>query len=307
VGAVLGLGGAYGASDQFNLADFASLALIGSAMVSIRRPLLAIRRLAVDIAVVVVLFIGCSYVFTIIKALLFTVGEIEDAALIEFEVAILGVALHRPVAAWSSNFPWFVTALDDIYFRLFDHMAVTSLFLVGAGLHRERTRLWSSLALCYLLGGPMYYLIPALGPRFVEAERFAFMEQLPLVSNYMQSVLFHNTHAVVQSRSSVVSTYSYLACMPSLHMAHEFVLLYYARKSKLFFSLSLVFSVLTSIAILVLGWHYAVDILGGLLLAFIAVGVVHISRDRLLPRIVFQRGCYLLRPWDRGQKHSTKI
>ena len=244
---------------------------------------------------VAVLFVGCSYVFTVIKALLFTVGEIEDPFLISFEERIFGTALHRPVAAWASSMPALVEFLDDIYFRLFEHMALTSVFLVGAGLHRERTRLWCALALCYLLGGPMYYVVPALGPRFAEANRFVFMEHLPLLSNVMQSLLFHNTYEVAQGAPRFISTYSYLACMPSLHMAHEFVLLFYARRSPGFFALSLLFTGVTAIAILVLGWHYAVDIPAGLVLALIALGITRVTRDRLLPRVVFQRGCYLSR------------
>jgi hypothetical protein len=141
----------------------------------------------------------------------------------------------------------------------------------------------------------MYYVIPALGPRFVEGSHYSFMEQLPLLSNLTQSVLFKNTHDVAQGTPRLVSTYSYLACMPSLHMAHEFVLLFYARKSAGFFALSLLFTGATAVAILALGWHYAVDIPAGLALALLALGIVRVSRDRLLPRVVFQRGCYLSR------------
>jgi hypothetical protein len=133
VGVVLALSGAH------NAIDFACAAVVGGALSLTRRPLQVVRRSAVDLAVVALLFVGCSYVFTVIKALLFTVGEIEDTVLISLEERIFGTALHRPVAAWAAQTPWLVKAFDDIYFRLFEHMTLTSVFLVGAGLHRERT------------------------------------------------------------------------------------------------------------------------------------------------------------------------
>jgi hypothetical protein len=172
-------------------------------------------------------------------------------------------------------------------------MTLTSMFLVGAQLHRERTRLWCALALAYLLGGPAYYLVPALGPRFFQADLYGYMDHLHLTANGVQHFLFANTRAVAAGRPTVLSPYAYLACMPSLHLAHEFVLLYYARHSLVWFVASLIFTLLTCLAVMVLGWHYAIDILGAVVLAATSIGIVRVSRDRLLPRIVFQKGCYV--------------
>jgi PAP2 superfamily len=293
VGALAGSAVAAFFSPNYVLPDYLCLAGLGIAAANVRRVSASSRRLLTDIVIVSALFVSASYVFTIVKALLFTVGTIEDQSLIDFEEAVFGVALHRPVAAWAAKHTWAAVASDNVYFRLFEHMTLTSLFLVGMGLRRERTRLWCALAICYLLGGPAYYLIPGVGPRFFEADHYEFLRQLPLISNPIQNALFMNTRSIAEGRPLPLQVYSYLACMPSLHMAHEFVLLYYARHSKVFFAVSLVFTAATCVAILVLGWHYSIDILGGALLAAVAIGIVRISRDRLLPRIIFQRGCYL--------------
>lgn len=295
IGFLIGAIGAPFFSKWYNISDYVAAGIVLGAGAHALRTRQALVRALSDVAIAVILFSAASYIFTVIKALLFTVGSIEDNSLVQFEEKVFGVPLHRPLTAWAKSKPKLVIALDDIYFRLFEHMALTSLFLVGARLRRERTRLWCALAICYLIGGPAYYIIPGLGPRFFEADLYGFMRTLPLASNGVQQALFYNTRAVAEGRASVLSPYAYLACMPSLHLSHEFVLLYYARHSVPWFLASLIFTSLTVVAVLVLGWHYAIDIAGGAVLSAIAIGIVYVSRDRLLPRVVFQRGCYVAR------------
>jgi hypothetical protein len=71
----------------------------------------------------------------------------------------------------------------------------------------------------------------------------------------IQRLLQHSTDAVVRGELEVINTYAFIAGMPSLHMAHETVMLFFSRKSPVMFLLSLTFWVLSFIAVLVLGWH----------------------------------------------------
>ena len=69
-------------------------------------------------------------------------------------------------------------------------------------------------------------------------------------------------------------------------MAHEFVLLYYARSSRPFFVLSGLFVGLTWISTLGLGWHYSIDIVGGLALAAFSVWVADRGARQLFPTAI---------------------
>ena len=264
------------------------LVLVGFAVAYLHRRRLSgdeFRAFILDLSRAVLVFAASSYVFTIIKAMLFRAGTISDDVIINAEAALFGVPPHRVVVAWVRDKPMVVDFLDQIYFHFFEHMTAASVFLAAAGLRAQRSRLWSALAICYLLGGPAYYLLPGVGPAFYEPALYEFAKELPLLSNITQQVLLDNTNRVARDEPMLISTYAFIACMPSLHMAHEFVMLYYARFSRPFFVASTLFAAASSVAILALGWHYALDIAGGLLLAGIAVGLAETLKGRLLPAL----------------------
>jgi membrane-associated phospholipid phosphatase len=105
-----------------------------------------------------------------------------------------------------------------------------------------------------------------------------------LAANYVQAALFNNTAAVNEGRAASIQTWGYIACMPSLHMAHEFVMLYFARRSPIFFAGTLVFFMLTAVAVVALGWHYPSDILAGVGLGAVAIVISRYLGVRLFPR-----------------------
>lgn len=227
-----------------------------------------------DLLLVLLCFTLVSYGFTVIKALLFATRTPRDAQMIALEAALLGVAPHRAIAGWASAHPGWVRLFDDVYFRLFDHMVVASAFLMGAGRVMERWRLLGALGLCYVLGAGAYYLWPGLGPAFHEPERFAFLtEQGGLQTGIAQRLLALNTEAAAAGHAFELHPYAYVACMPSLHIAHELVMLWYARASRTFFAISAAFTALTIASTFVLGWHYPIDALGGAALAAAAIAL----------------------------------
>jgi membrane-associated phospholipid phosphatase len=105
-----------------------------------------------------------------------------------------------------------------------------------------------------------------------------------LAVNYVQAALFDNTAAVNEGRAASIQTWGYIACMPSLHMAHEFVMLYFARRSPVFFSGTLAFFVLTAVSVVALGWHYPTDIVAGVVLGVVAIVISRQLGPRLFPR-----------------------
>jgi membrane-associated phospholipid phosphatase len=102
--------------------------------------------------------------------------------------------------------------------------------------------------------------------------------------NYVQAVLFRNTSAINEGTATGIQTWGYVACMPSLHMAHELVMLYFARHSRVFFVGTLIFFLLTAVAVVALGWHYPTDILAGMLLGIVAILLSRGIGARMFPR-----------------------
>lgn len=246
----------------------------------------AVLGLLLHSACAALLFTAVCYWFTVVKALTFVNAEQRDAQILAIEHALTGTYPHRWVAAWASERPTLVRWFDWAYFRIFDHMAVTAGFLMGLRDRRVRTEYLGALAICYLLGGPLYLLCPGAGPVYFDPAPFAFLREQQLTVNYVQHALLQNTAAVNAGRATILDTWGYIACVPSLHMAHESVMLYYVRASRWALVLSLAFTTFTAGAVVALGWHYPLDIVAGVALAAVAIALSRWQSARLLPGIL---------------------
>jgi hypothetical protein len=130
---------------------------------------------------------------------------------------------------------------------------------------------WLMLSVCfvYLLGilGTVAY--PSLGPCFLEPERFSFLRgsvahsQRTLARIYMGSI-----ESVGAGHGVRAVQFSGIAAFPSLHVAHMVIMLVVAlRVCKPYAIYMAGIATLTFIATIGFGWHYAVDGIGGILLA----------------------------------------
>jgi len=269
--------------EDYVLTDFFALAILAASAgfrhVSRAQYASAMKQL-VFIAVV---FTFVSYGFTIEKALLFRFRNPHDAQIVAVERFFFRTEPHRIVAAFAALHPTVVALADRVYYLLFHHMAIVSIFFIGAHAPRRRAEFIAALAICYWIGGIAYYAWPGLGPRYFDPHAYAYLGHQRLSTNYFYRVLFENTYAVSQNRPGAFDTYDYVACMPSLHMAHELVMLYFARSSKIFFALSLAFTSFTAFAVVALGWHYPLDIVFGGLIAAVAIVIAQRQRDRIFP------------------------
>lgn len=244
---------------------------------------LCYRRAVVETGTTVFAFLLVSYVFTVFKASLFVGSAPQDDLLFEWERYLWGVPSHRRIAEWASAHPGIVALSDAAYYRLFEHMTAVSVFLLGLGRSGVRQRYFSALVVCYLLGGVAYHVVPSWGPAFFERATFSFLDEQPLITSHFRRILLGNTLAVQRGDLQVMPSYEFLAAMPSLHIAHECVMLYYSRSSIVALVLGSCFTLVTLAAVLVLGWHYPVDIVGGGLLAMVAISVVEKVGERWYP------------------------
>jgi hypothetical protein len=219
-----------------------------------------------------------SYVFTVFKSQLFVTGIILDEWLIAGERMIFGQPLYLTIARWAERNPLVVDLSDWVYYLFFHHMALVALFLFARGEQAEQLRYVATLALCYLLGGLSYYLFPALGPVYYDPGAFAYLKTNAFFTAYIQSFLWQATNASMHGTLTKIDTFAFIACMPSLHMAHESIMFFYSRRAPLMLAFSGLFWCSSIVAVLVLGWHYLFDVLGGVVLAGIVIAAVRCRR-----------------------------
>ena len=282
IGLVLLIDGVVLGSER-DIVDLAALVGTGFALARYRPDR---RRLLQDLgyaSLSALVFLIICYGYTISKALTFSSGRQFDSAILRLETSWFGAPPHRALALWTSAHPAFAELFDWVYFHFFEHMALTTVLLVAMRRAGQRTEYLGALALCYLLGGPLYQLFPAQGPSFFDPSYFEFLRNSRLTTSSIRSYLQENTALALAGTATEVRTWGYIACMPSLHVAQELVMLYYARACTPAFWLSFLFTALTLLAVVALGWHYPLDSLAGAAVAVTAIAIARWQRASLLP------------------------
>ncbi len=239
--------------------------------------------------IVAVLFAAASYAFTVIKAGLFHLGVAQDAAIIEAESMLFGQPpLYQRMADLGAGLSDVALRLaETVYFQFFAHMLLVSIFLGARRDGLERRRYVTALIVCYIAGAVAYYVLPGLGPVFHDSARFGYLEPALQTTRTIQEKLAYNTGAAQKGFVGLeqLDVYAFIACMPSLHLAHEAVMLYFSRHSPIAFAMSALFFAASCVAVIVLGWHYVLDIPFGILLGIAALLLaVRLVRATAQPR-----------------------
>jgi len=275
------------AFETHTITDVMVVGIAGSQLPKVLRSPRVVAEFALQGAIAVFVFTVLCYTFTVIKALLFKGTFPHDGLIIDFESSIFGEPIHRMIAAWAAESPKLVWWMDWVYNRFFHHMILTSVLLFALRRAREQNEYLAALLFCYLAGGPLYHLLPAAGPVFFEPQQYEYLRQQPeLVTNFLQFWLYRQTALVNDGLAKELLTWTYVAAMPSLHMAHEVVMTWYSRRSRIAFAFSLAFTLATLLSIMVLGWHYFTDALAGTLLAVTAILIARKLPNAFMPSFV---------------------
>lgn len=230
------------------------------------------RELA-GLMVAMIVLIVIAYVFTIFKSQLFVRQAPLDQYIINAEVFLFGQPIYLTIADWASTKPLLIAFCDWTYFLFFHHIALTGIFLFACGKGGGQWPYVMSLSLCYLLGAISYFILPGLGPVYFDPSHFSYLSEHAEFTANIQRLLKTSTEQAIHGHLGTIETFVFISCMPSLHMAHETVMLFYSRRSPLMFLFSGLFWVSTFVAALVLGWHYLFDLLAGILLAALVIAI----------------------------------
>ena len=138
---------------------------------------------------------------------------------------------------------------------------------------RLRVGVWyvTALSITWLLGALSYYLIPALGPVFVEPAVFSSLPETGVTR--LQDALLEHRLEVMADPHATTAVQS-VAAFASLHIAVVFVAALVAQLVGAARWLRLgmwTFLGLTALATVYFGWHYIIDDVAGLAIGAIAV------------------------------------
>jgi hypothetical protein len=262
--------------------DWAAIGLMAAWLVLLPPSRATLRAFVVQLIVIFVLYTLSSYAHTVGKALIFVGAEPQDDLLLAVESAWFGEPLHRPLAAYAAEHAWFLHAASAIYRWNASQILLASIVLIGVGASRERTELLSSVGLALILAAPLYHVVPSMGPVFAEPRVFSFLADANISANWYDWLRL-NTQQVIEGRARELSTFQYIAAMPSLHVGFSVTLLYYVRRVPFAFVPGLPITIFAWASTMILGWHYFIDGVFGTIVAFAAVAIVQRAQSWLLP------------------------
>jgi membrane-associated phospholipid phosphatase len=245
-------------------------ALMGAALALVVYLARRIDRLPVAIRVAVDFYPTAfiPFVFESLGPLIAAVrGHARDDLLIAADRALFGV----DVTVWLERFvrPW----LTDLLYLCYASYYFFSLILLATLWRRspaEARRYIFTLSFCYFVSYVGYFIIPALGPRFALASRQTIvLESTPL------------SRAVSTTINELERTK--LDVFPSGHtMIAAAVLIVAFRRARRLFWFLLPVGIGLIVSTVYCRYHYVVDVLAGLALAFLTVPLGERIYDRVV-------------------------
>lgn len=170
---------------------------------------------------------------------------------------------HIPVSGFS--------LIENIYFSMFDQLGA-GLIIVSMCLGlKSGLRYVGTLLTAYYLALALFFLWPSMGPFFTCLGHFShFPPSLTTFTSQQGAIWKAKLLASPYRKFSRVDT-DYFIAFPCLHIAQPIVTLWFLRRWRRMVWFLVAYDVLLIPAILFLEWHYIVDLLGGVLVAIVAI------------------------------------
>ena len=137
---------------------------------------------------------------------------------------------------------------------------------------KEAARYVGTLLTAYFLGLVLFFLWPSMGPYFTCVNHFSEFPRL-LRTYAAQSGMVAKVHLLTTNRGISQVDTDYFVAFPCLHIAQPLVVAWYLRRWRRMLVFLLAYDTLLIPAILLLEWHYLVDVIAGVLVSGIAIGL----------------------------------
>jgi hypothetical protein len=194
-----------------------------------------------------------------------------DAALSRLDSLLMfGGTVVRLSSACASLY----TPAEIIYYSMGGVMGAGILFLCLAGDRRAAFQMSGAILVAYYVSLVVFYFFPAQGP-FITAG-------LPpqMLTAAVQRMSLGNAKILYRHTGWLTPPLAYYVAFPSLHVAQPLIAGWFLRRWRAVSLIVFIYCGLLVAAIVILRWHYLVDILGGLAVACLAVVVASVGSRR---------------------------
>ncbi len=166
----------------------------------------------------------------------------------------------------------FFQFLEFIYFGMFPQIGAAIILVTLYDGKNQGLQFVGTILAAYYLTLGLFYLWPSHGPYYLCPGHFSrFPDTLVIYS--IQNILIKDAlalwnHVPIQRIST-----DYFIAFPCMHIAQPVIVAWFLRRWKRMLIVLCAYDALLIVSILLLEWHYLVDIIGGILVAGIAIAI----------------------------------
>lgn len=162
--------------------------------------------------------------------------------------------------------------LEFVYFSLFSQIGAGLLIVAIARGRRCGFQFAGAILTAYYLALGLFYLWPSQGPYYLCPSHFSeFPASLKTYAFQMGSIAGARARWNHEPLNSI--SFDYYIAFPCMHIAQPLIVMWFLRSWRRIIFFLAVYNTVLLIAILLLEWHYVVDILAGFAVAAIAVAI----------------------------------
>lgn len=167
----------------------------------------------------------------------------------------------------------FFHVLEWIYFGMFLHIGAAIILCTVYYGRRRGLQFVGTILVAYYLALALFYLWPSQGPFYLCPTHFSDFPSDLLAYEIQKQSLANSSGIWNHVRLRYISTDYYIA-FPCMHIVQPLIVMWFLRRWKRMLMVLAAYDLLLCVAIVLLEWHYIVDILAGGLVAALAIILV---------------------------------
>jgi len=166
----------------------------------------------------------------------------------------------------------FIPLAETVYYSMFYAIGVGIIFLCLGDTPSMAIRMCNSLIVAYVISTLCFALWPSAGPFFLCPDHVTHFPQRSMTLPIQQAILAEAA-ALHNHQTHNTSPTMYYISFPAMHVTIPLIVAWFLRRWRWVAAILVAYTVVLVPAILILEWHYFVDIIGGVVVAVLAVSL----------------------------------
>jgi PAP2 superfamily protein len=166
----------------------------------------------------------------------------------------------------------FFRVLEFIYFGMFPQIGAALILVVLSDGRTRGLQFVGTILMSYYLALILFYLWPAQGPYYLCPEHFSRFPAALQSYNIQKTLIAHALARWRHEPLARISTDYYIG-LPCMHIAQPLVVMWFLRRWKRMVIALAAYDFFLITAVVLLEWHYLIDIIAGIFVAALAIGI----------------------------------